>query len=177
MQKAIQRAEKSGGDPLAYLPEETQKYVPAILGAGFGVKRAASSPWSQQPKYVDPGFNKAIEHEALQDAADESPVSTSLERGWEGLKHNAGLFLDNVTDDSQGAAERIKAKREWDDANPAPRSSTKFVEQFQQLALDVPREHARLYDPQMRLAVEFVQKFLFRRRKIVNISFECVHNI
>jgi len=29
----------------------------------------------------------------------------------------------------------------------------------------------------MRLAVEFVQKFLFRRRKIVNISFECVHNI
>lgn len=136
VQKAIQRAEKSGGDPLAYLPEETQKYVPAILGAGFGVKRAASSPWSQQPKYVDPGFNKAIEHEALQDAADESPVSTSLERGWEGLKHNAGLFLDNVTDDSQGAAERIKAKREWDDANPAPRSSTKFVEQFQQLAED-----------------------------------------
>ena len=136
VQKAIQRAEKSGGDPLAYLPEETQKYVPAILGAGFGVKRAASSPWSQQPKYVDPGFNKAIEHEALQDAADESPVSTSLERGWKGLKHNAGLFLDNVTDDSQGAAERIKAKREWDDANPAPRSSTKFVEQFQQLAED-----------------------------------------
>ena len=136
VQKAIQRAEKSGGDPLAYLPEETQKYVPAILGAGFGVKRTASSPWSQQPKYVDPGFNKAIEHEALQDAADESPVSTSLERGWEGLKHNAGLFLDNVADDSQGAAERIKAKREWDDANPAPRSSTKFVEQFQQLAED-----------------------------------------
>lgn len=136
VQKAIQRAEKSGGDPLAYLPEETQKYVPAILGAGFGVKRAASSPWSQQPKYVDPGFNKAIEHEALQDAADESPVSTSLERGWEGLKHNAGLFLDNVADDSDGAAERIKAKREWDDANPAPRSSTKFVEQFQQLAED-----------------------------------------
>lgn len=136
VQKAIQRAEKSGGDPLAYLPEETQKYVPAILGAGFGVKRAASSPWSQQPKYVDPGFNKAIEHEALQDAADESPVSTSLERGWEGLKHNAGLFLDNVADDSEGAAERIKAKREWDDANPAPRSSTKFVEQFQQLAED-----------------------------------------
>ena len=136
VQKAIQRAEKSGGDPLAYLPEETQKYVPAILGAGFGVKRAASSPWSQQPKYGDPGFNKAIEHEALQDAADESPVSTSLKRGWEGLKHNAGLFLDNVTDDSQGAAERIKAKREWDDANPAPRSSTKFVEQFQQLAED-----------------------------------------
>lgn len=44
----------------------------------------------------------------------------------------------------------------------------------QQLTLDMPREHARLYDLQMRLAVEFVQKFLFRRRKIVNISFECV---
>lgn len=36
------------------------------------------------------------------------------------------------------------------------------TEQFQQLALDVPREHARLYDPQMRLAVEFVQKLFFR---------------
>lgn len=68
VQKAIQRAEKSGGDPLAYLPEETQKYVPAILGAGFGVKRAASSPWSQQPKYVDPGFNKAIEQDAKNEA-------------------------------------------------------------------------------------------------------------
>lgn len=48
-------------------------------------------------------------------------------------------------------------------------------EQLQQLPLDMPREHAGLDDPQMRLAVEFVQKILFRRRKVVNISFECIH--
>lgn len=144
--KAVARAKREGGDFLAYLPEETRKYVPAIMGGKFSAKPLPNTPegramggstaWGQQPRYQDPGFNAAFEREALLDAADESPVSTSLGRGWEGLKHNAGLFLDNVTDDSQGAAERIKAKRQWDEQNPAPRSSQGFVEDWQRLAED-----------------------------------------
>lgn len=144
--RAIARAKREDSDFLAYLPEETRKYVSAIMGGKFSAKPLPNTPegramggstaWGQQPRYQDPGFNAAFEREALLDAADESPVSTSLGRGWEGLKHNAGLFLDNVTDDSQGAAERIKAKRQWDEQNPAPRSSQGFVEDWQRLAED-----------------------------------------
>jgi len=134
---AISRAAKSGGDPLEFLPQETQKYVPAILGSSAGVKsKKPTSPWSSQPSYIDPGFNKALEKDALVAAADESPFSTSLGRGWEGLKHNVGLFADNLAGDSEGAAERIRSKREWDEANPAPSSSDKFTQQWQKLAED-----------------------------------------
>ena len=144
--KAIARAKREGGDFLAYLPEETRKYVPAIMGGKFSAKPLPSSPegramggstaWGQQPRYQDPGFNAAFEREALLDAADESPVSTSVGRGIKSVGHNFGLFLDNVTGDSQGAAERIKAKRQWDEQNPAPRSSQGFVEDWQRLAED-----------------------------------------
>ncbi len=135
--RAIRLAERSGGDPLTYLPEETQKYVPAIMGSGFGVKsKGASSGWSKQPRYADPGFNKALEQEARLDDADESPVSTSVGRGFKNLTHSGGLFMDNLTGDSEGAAQRIKEKSEWDAANPAPRSSSEFVADWQKLAED-----------------------------------------
>lgn len=71
-----------------------------------------------------------------QKLADESPISTSFDRGLESLKHNAGLFVDTVADDHESAAERIKAKREWDEANPAPTSSENFVKHWQKLADD-----------------------------------------
>ena len=48
-------------------------------------------------------------------------------------------------------------------------------EHFEQPALHVSREHARLYDAQVRLAVEFPQKFVLGRDMRLDISFQIVH--
>ena len=65
--------------------------------------------------------------------ANESPVSTSLKRGWEGMKHYAGTSFDTATGNTEGAAQRIKQKREFDRANPAPMSVQRFQGEWDQV--------------------------------------------
>lgn len=105
--------------------------VKRVMGEG----RPAASIYPERGEYIGQ-TEKVQERTRRQEAADESPLSTSLGRGFEGLKHNVGLFAENLAGDSDAAAERIRAKREWDEANPAPSSSEKFTRQWQSLAED-----------------------------------------
>lgn len=74
------------------------------------------------------------ERQELQAASDESPLSTSLKRGFKGLTHSAGLAVDNILGDSESAARRIAEKREFDRDNPAPSSSAKFASDWDSVA-------------------------------------------
>ncbi|MGL4260690.1 MAG: glucosaminidase domain-containing protein, partial [Afipia sp.] len=118
---------------------EDPNYATKIASAADMVRKAGgkgqASIYAPRGEFI--GQAESVkEGTRRQETADESPLATSLDRGWEGLKHNAGLFVDNLAGDAEGAAERIKAKREWDEANPAPRSSSQFTEQWQKLAED-----------------------------------------
>ena len=105
--------------------------VKRVMGEG----RPTASIYPERGEYIGQ-TEKVQERTRRQEAADESPLSTSLGRGFEGLKHNIGLFAENLAGDSDAATERIRAKREWDEANPAPSSSEKFTQQWQSLAED-----------------------------------------
>lgn len=82
------------------------------------------------------GYDQIRQGQIAQAASDESPVSTSLKRGMKGLTHSAGLAIDNMMGDSQGAAQRIIDKQAFDQANPAPSSVQKFGRDWDALAED-----------------------------------------
>ena len=147
VERKYKNALNTGNDPLAYGAAlrrggyaEDPGYVNKIANATKMVRDAMGKPASKsiyptRGDYI--GDTEGVQaRTALQAEADDSPVSTSLRRGFKGLAHNAGLFADNLADDAEGAAERIKEKREWDAANPAPTSSNEFTQKWQQLAED-----------------------------------------
>lgn len=135
---------KAGGyaeDP-AYV-EKMARAAEMVRGAGVGLGEGwngAPAGATQQggavslepDSFLASGF-EALEQRDRQEAADESPISTSFGRGIEGLKHNAGLMVDNALGDSESIAERIRYKREWDRMNPAPSSSQAFMADFDAL--------------------------------------------
>lgn len=128
---------KAGGyaeDP-AYV-EKMMRAAEMVRQATGGAMQGASPegvPLSLERDDLLTSTYDALQQRDRQEAADASPLSTSLERGWEGLKHNAGLMVDNALGDAQGVAERIQYKREWDRMNPAPSSSQAFMADFDQL--------------------------------------------
>lgn len=82
------------------------------------------------------GYDQIRRGQLAQAASDESPVSTSLKRGMKGLAHSAGLAIDNMLGDSEGAAQRIIDKQAFDQATPAPSSVQKFGRDWDALAED-----------------------------------------
>lgn len=82
------------------------------------------------------GYDQIRRGQIAQAASDDSPVSTSLKRGMKGLTHSAGLAIDNMLGDSEGAAQRIIDKRAFDQATPAPSSVQKFGRDWDELAED-----------------------------------------
>ena len=137
--EAFARALKSGG--YAEDPDYVAKMVRAArMAGGVPVSRRRETPYQNPLDALPQGGNspmqRALEQDARQQAADDAPISTSFSRGWEGLKHNAGLFVDTLADDAESAAQRIAAKREYDAANPAPTSSQEFLRQWDELADD-----------------------------------------
>lgn len=82
------------------------------------------------------GYDQIRRGQIAQAESDESPVSTSLKRGMKGLTHSAGLAVDNMLGDSEGAAQRIIDKQAFDQANPAPSSVQKFGRDWDELAED-----------------------------------------
>lgn len=82
------------------------------------------------------GYDQIRRGQIAQAASDESPVSTSLKRGMKGLAHSAGLAIDNMLGDSEGAAQRIIDKQAFDQATPAPSSVQKFGRDWDELAED-----------------------------------------
>ena len=67
-----------------------------------------------------------------------------------------------------------RVTRESPDFEHPPRAEHPH-EHFQQAALNMARQHAGLYDPQVGLAVQFVQQLLFGRGVVADILFERVH--
>lgn len=82
------------------------------------------------------GYDQIRRGQIAQAESDESPVSTSLKRGMKGLTHSAGLAIDNMLGDSEGAAQRIIDKQAFDQATPAPSSVQKFGRDWDDLAED-----------------------------------------
>ena len=137
--EAFARALKSGG--YAEDPDYVAKMVRAArMAGGVPVSQRRETPYQNPLDALPQGGNspmqRALGQDTRQQAADDAPISTSFSRGWEGLKHNAGLFVDTLADDAEGAAQRIAAKREYDAANPAPTSSQEFLRQWDELADD-----------------------------------------
>lgn len=90
---AIARSAKNGGDPLEYLPLETQKYVPAILGAGAGVKPKGPK-WADDKAIVrDDGRPGAI---AKSDAVRAGPTAGDMAKAF------GASALSGVGDMGQG---------------------------------------------------------------------------
>lgn len=82
------------------------------------------------------GYDQIRRGQIAQAESDDSPVSTSLKRGMKGLAHSAGLAIDNMLGDSEGAAQRIIDKQAFDQATPAPSSVQKFGRDWDALAED-----------------------------------------
>ena len=82
------------------------------------------------------GYDQIRRGQIAQAESDASPVSTSLKRGLKGLTHSAGLAIDNMLGDSEGAAQRIIDKQAFDQATPAPSSVQKFGRDWDALAED-----------------------------------------
>lgn len=82
------------------------------------------------------GYDQIRRGQIAQAESDASPVSTSLKRGLKGLTRSAGLAIDNMLGDSEGAAQRIIDKQAFDQATPAPSSVQKFGRDWDALAED-----------------------------------------
>ena len=90
---AIARSAKNGGDPLEYLPLETQKYVPAILGADAGAKPKGPK-WADDKAIVrDDGRPGAI---AKSDAVRAGPTAGDMAKAF------GASALSGVGDMGQG---------------------------------------------------------------------------
>lgn len=68
---------------------------------------------------------------ARQAASDESPISTSLKRGWNSMTDSVGNALDTAAGNSEGVAKRLEKARAFDQENPAPSANKQWEQDWQ----------------------------------------------
>lgn len=137
----LEREYRNAKDPKvkAILGEEIQRQLsqksglPAIGGLGLQGSGVASlvGPAFPSDSRALPDFAGEKSRRDAQAASDESPISTSLGRGWERTKQMAGDTFNLLTGDAEGIRQNALDWQKYDEANPMPTSAKEFSEGHQ----------------------------------------------